>query len=150
MMNSKPVIIFLFVMLAFSGCKKEEESWTYCMGCELVAWVGNYDGTGEYYNDNPPKTEIDVPVLVSIENNSGSTLKTTVTVVDKFDATFTSSKNNNNYYYTVPESDVSLSLNLSKRSSDFKLTGTVKIYKGTSNPIIVDQSISFVVYKLKD
>jgi len=138
------------VILTFSGCKKKEESWIYCVDCELVEWAGNYDGTGEYYNDNPPKTEVDVPVLVSIENSSGSILKTTVTVVDKFDATFTSSKNDDNYYYTVPGSDKSLSLNLSKRSSDFKLTGTVKIYRSKSDSIIVDKSISFVVYKQKD
>ena len=120
------------------------------MDCELVEWVGNFEGTGEYYNDNPPITEYDVPVHISIENISGTQLKTTVKAGDKIQETFTTSKNDNNYYYTVPGSDKSLSLNLSKRSSDFKLTGTVKKYRSKSDSIIVDKSISFVVYKQKD
>jgi len=133
--------------MIFAGCKKEEDQWLFCEGCDISAWVGEYSGTGDYYADGAIETEFDVPIMLSIENTSGNVLKTSVVVEERFSTSFIYTKNDNDYFIEVPGSSKSLSLTLKKRDSDYKLSGTVKMYHYFKDSIIIDHSISFESYK---
>ncbi len=145
----RTLIVFFAITLVFHGaCKKENSpSWTFCDDCSLDEWVGDYEGAGDYYNGTSDETELGVPTIVKIENTSGDILRTTVTVVDRFTTSFTSSKNNNDHYYSVPGSDKSLDLSLSKNGDEYKLSGTVKLFHFNKDTLVVDQSISFDAFK---
>ena len=149
MTNLKSLLIIILLLFVIAGCGKDEESWIYCIDCELSTWVGDYDGLGEYYSEITGESETDVQTQISIENSSGNTLKTKFTAVDKFIATFISTKNDSAYYYDIPGSNKSLSLTLKEKGVDYKLSGTVKLYHNSGDSIILDHSISFDTYKLK-
>jgi len=135
-------------VLLFSQCKKDEEGWVFCVGCELSSWVGVYSGTGVYYTDNNGgKTVFDVPTTVTIENTDGTTLKTKVVAEDFFTINFTVDKNDNEFNIEIPGSNQSLSLTLSKRGSDYKLSGTAKDYRIQADTVYTYNSISFDVFK---
>ncbi len=137
------VFSLLVVLLVFSQCKKEADSWTYCVDCGNEEWVGNFEGTGVYYSDADSLTVYDVPTVVEMDTLSDLFMKTKVIVADYFESTTTFSKTDDNYYIEVPGSNGSLSLTLSKKGSEYKLSGTVKQYHSG----IIDNSISFDVYK---
>ncbi len=140
--------MILLGLIVIVGCKKEETKWNYCTDCELIDWVGEYEGSGEYFNENNNTSELNVPTSIIIENTSGTVLKTKVEAGDKISTSFTSSKSNNKYYYDVPGSNKSLSLMLSKSGSEYKLSGTVKLFHYIKDTVLViDHSISFDTFK---
>ena len=143
----KIALVLLMVSLLFSQCKKEDEEWTFCIDCELSSWVGNFEGSGVYYSDTDGQTVMDVPTIVTIENSSGTILKTTVDSEDHFSTTFFVNKTNNDYFVEMPGSNSSLSLTLSKKGSEYKLSGTAKLYHYQSDTLFTDHSISFDVFK---
>lgn len=114
---SKPILIllFLFIPILFTQCKKDDENWTYCVDCEISAWVGTYEGAGVYFSDTDGKTIIDVPTTVTIDSSSATELKSTVTAENYFTTSFTIDKTNNDYYINQPGSSKSLTLTLSKK-----------------------------------
>lgn len=148
MVNKLKILLFIFIGVLFlAQCNKNEEEWSFCNECELNSWVGDYDGTGDYYSDIDGKTVFEVPTMVTIENTSGFVLKITVTAVEYFTTTVTTSKNDNNYFFEVPGSNSSLSLTLSKKGDEYKLSGTSKQYHNEGDTLFVDNSISFDVYR---
>ncbi len=149
-MSKRIIILILFLgIILFSQCKKDEESWTYCVDCELNSWVGNYEGTGDYYSDSDGQTIMDVPTTVIIENTSGTILFTKVTAEELFYTTFTIDKTDNEYIIEQPGSSRSLSLTLSEKGSEYKLSGTARLYHQQSDTLFIDHSISFDVFKSK-
>ena len=149
MTNLKTSLIIFLLSFVIAGCGKEDESWIYCIDCDLSTWVGDYDGFGEYYSEITGESDSDVQTQITIENSSGNTLKTKVTAVDKFTATFISTKNDSAYYYDIPGTNKSLSLTLKEKGVDYKLSGTVKLYHNIGDSTVLDHSISFDTYKLK-
>ena len=143
----KIVLFILMGILLFSQCKKDEEDWVFCIDCDLNSWVGNYEGSGVYYSDIDGKTDFDVQTNITVENISGTILKTTVTAGDYFTSSTTASKDNSDYFFEVPGSNGSLSLTLSKKGNEYKLTGTSKQYHYQSDTLFTDHSISFDVFK---
>lgn len=144
MLKTGVIIIFITGLLIFSGCKKDEVNWTYCTDCEISNWTGDYTGVGEYFNG---KITVNLLTTISIENTSGNVLKTTINVEDVFSTNFVSTKNDNEYYYDVPGSNKSLNLTLSTKDSEYKLTGTAKLYHFEKDTLVIDQSISFDAFR---
>lgn len=135
-------------VLLFSQCKKDEEDWVFCVDCDLSSWVGVYNGSGVYYTDyDGGSSALDVPVVVTIENSSGTILKTNVTAEDFFTISFIVDKTDNEYIIELPGSSSSLSLTLSKRGNDYKLSGTAKSYHHQGDSLFIYNSISFDVFK---
>ncbi len=144
MINIKSTIIVLFVILTFSGCKKSEESWSFCEGCNLNEWVGTYEGTGTYFKEANMFNDYDVPTTITIENPEGNLLSSIVIAGDYLNLGFESNKSDDHYYYSIAGSVKTLHLSLSRKGNDLRLTGTAEEYKG--NRV---ESISFEVFKLK-
>ena len=142
------LFILLGSILLFSQCKKEDDDWVFCMDCNNEQWVGSYEGTGVYYSDNDGKTDYDVPTTVTIESLSDVLLKTAVVAEDYFETSIIADKSDNYYYFEVPGSNRSLSLTLSKKGNEYKLSGTSKIYHQQGDSLFTDRSISFDVYKI--
>ena len=141
------ILLFLVAVLLFSQCKKDNDDWAFCIDCNNEQWAGNYEGVGVYYSDNDGKTVYDVPTTVTIESLSDVLLKTIVVAEDYFETSTTASKTDVFYYFEVPGSNGSLSLTLSKKGGDYKLSGTSKIYHQQGDSLFTDRSISFDVYK---
>lgn len=147
-MQKQSLLFIFFLLLIISlGCKKETSSWQYCDECELSAWVGEYQGDGDYYNGSTEQTTLNVPTSLKIENISGNVLKTTIVVDDQLTTSFTSTKNDTKYYYDVPGSNKSMNLTLSIKDTEYKLSGTVKLFHYQKDTIVIDQSISFDTFK---
>jgi hypothetical protein len=140
------IILIFSGLIVFSNCKKEDD-WNYCEDCNLGSWVGEYSGTGNYYSDTEGSTEMGVPVVLTIENSDGNVLKTKVTVEDRFMLSFISTKNDSSFFYEISGTSKSLSLSLSKKGSEFKLSGTSKTYHIQSDTTFIDHSISFEVFR---
>lgn len=140
-------LIIALSILIITACKKDSTPWSFCVDCDRSEWVGEYSGVGDYYKDGNNNPELDVPISLVIENESGSVLTTDVVVEDKFTTDFTNSKNDNNYFYEVPSSNKTLSLSLSKKDLEYKLSGTVKIFHYEKDTVVIDHSISFDAYK---
>ncbi len=141
------LILIITWLILFSNCKKEEDSWNYCDNCTLEEWAGDYNGTGNYFSDSDSNSDLDVPVVVLIETGSGNLLKTKVTVEDRFMVSFTSLKNDSSYFYEVPGTNKSLSLSLSRKNSEYKLSGTAKSFHYQSDTLFIDHSVSFEVFR---
>tara|TARA_Y100000385_G_C13108792_1_gene650489 strand:- start:7989 stop:8480 length:492 start_codon:yes stop_codon:yes gene_type:complete len=151
---AKMVIRFSFVIFIYSflttlsSCQKETtDNWSFCAECDISEWVGEYAGQGDYYSGTLDETEYNVPVSISIENPSGQVLKIIVDAENKISTTFTSTKNNNTYYCRVNGSNKSLDINLSKDNLNYKLSGTIKLYHYDNDIMVIDQSISFDLFK---
>ncbi len=142
------IFIFLVVVILFSQCKKEDDDWAFCMDCNNEQWVGSYEGAGVYYSDNDGITDYDVPTTVTIESLSDVLLKTIVIAEDYFETSTIANKSDSNYYIEVPGSNRSLSLTLSKKGNEYKLSGTSRIYHQQGDSLFTDRSISFDVYKI--
>lgn len=147
MLLRKGILLLLFVTISLMGCKKDNNSWLFCDGCTLDEWVGNYSGKGDYYSDSNGETQHETPITLTLENPSGRVIKTTVVVEDKFSTSFTTTKSDDDYFIEVPGSSKSLSLTLSKRDSEYKLSGTVKLFHYEKDTIVIDHSISFESFK---
>ena len=142
------ITIISLMLLIFGACKKNESpTWTFCTNCTLDEWTGSYSGEGDYYNGTADKTELNIPTLVVIENLSGNVLKTTITAEDRLSTSFISTKDDNNHYYSIAGSGKSMDLSLSIKGSEFKLSGTVKLYHINKDTVVIDQSISFDTYR---
>ncbi len=83
----------------------------------------------------------------TIENTIDTTLITKVIAEDYFLTTFTVYKTNDEYIIELPGSGKSLSLTLSKKGNEYKLSGTAKVYHYPMDTLFTDHSISFDVYK---
>ena len=147
MSKLKIILILIISTILFSQCKKDNESWTYCVDCSIGEWVGTFEGTGIYYSDRDGQTITGVPTVVTIDSNSATVLKTTVIAEDYFTTSFTVNKTDENYYINIPGSSQSLNLTLSKKGTEFKLSGTVKIYHYQSDTLFTDHSVSFDTFK---
>jgi len=147
MLNNINMAGVLVVLILIVGCKKKEPGWLYCDDCDLSTWEGSYEGEGDYYNGSTEQTTLNLSTSVQIDNISGNVLKTKIVVEDKMSTSFTSSKNDTEYYYDVAGSNKSLAITLSTKGQDTKLSGTVKLFHYQKDTLVVDQSISFEVYK---
>lgn len=147
-MSKIKLILILFIgTILFSQCKKDDESWTYCVDCNISAWIGTFEGTGVYYSDTDGSTVENVPAVITIDSGSATILKPTVTAQDYFTTSFTVNKTDNDYYINLPGSSKSLTLMLSKKGVEYKLSGTVKMYHYQSDTLFTDHSISFEAFK---
>jgi len=148
-MNRLIVLILMGTILLFSQCKKEEENWTPCTDCELEVWVGTFDGSGVYYQEVDSTSKIDVATKVIIENTNNTMLKVNVNSDNLYSSISFVNKNNNLSYIELAGSNSSLSLTLTKKDNDYRLSGTSKKYHYDGDTLLViDYSLSFEVLKV--
>ena len=146
----KIALFLLIVSLLFSQCKKDEEEWIYCIGCDIGEWVGYYEGTGNYYRESDSSYVMDVPTEITIDSVSETMLKATVVGDKYFSSTTMIYKNNNDFFVEIAGSNKSISLTLSRRGNEHKLTGTSKAYHYENDTIlIIDQSLSYETFKIQ-
>lgn len=147
-MSKIKLILLLFIgTILFSQCKKDDASWTYCVDCNISAWVGTFEGIGVYYSDIDGSTVENVLTIITIDSGSVNILKPTVTAQDYFTTSFTVTKTDNDYYINLPGSSKSLTLMLAQKGDEYKLSGTVKIHHLQSDTLFIDHSISFDTFK---
>jgi hypothetical protein len=144
------LLILLSVVFLLSQCKKEEEDWNYC-NCGIGTWVGTYNGSGDYYEDEQPDPK-PVEVGVVIEQFSSGNLTVRINAPDDYAETFYVEKKDSTYYITVNGNYESLNLNLKKKGTEYKLTGTAKNFhtetdENDSTFTVYDKVLSFDVLK---
>ncbi len=139
----------LVVLLLLWGCgKTDNRQWVFCDGCSLSVWEGDYSGDGTYYNRaNGTNGDKKIPVSVSIELTGEQSLKGSISSKDIIPFEFSGTKTDSDYYFSYAGSTQSVSLNLYKSDSDYKLTGTAKRYHVKNDSVVVDESLSFEVIK---
>ena len=144
------LIAISFVFL-FSQCKKEEtSSWSPCVNCDISAWEGTFDGTGVYFQELDSTSQNDVATTVSIENTSGTMLKVKIDSDNLFSSTTMVSKTDNSNVIALAGSNSSISLTLTKKDNDLRISGTSKKYHlNIDTVLVIDYSLSFDVIKLK-
>lgn len=150
-MKTQLLIVLILSALVFTtGCNKEDsDSWAYCDGCPLEAWVGEYEGTGEFYDNNTEEYTTNIPSTISIVNTSDNILKIEVLGEDYYSRSFSKIKDDDNYSLDVLGSTASLSLSLSQKSDAYKISGNIKQYHSKKDSVIIDYSFSFEAFKDK-
>ncbi len=143
------VIIVSGVILLLGQCKKDSDDYSYCTGCPVDAWVGDFSGTGIYFTSPTGETFEDVDVEVSIENPGGNNLKINITAPNYVSFQFFGSKSNDEHYFTIAGTSQSLDLTLykHKNGADYKINGTAKTYENKKDSVLVDKSLTFSVFK---
>ena len=156
MKRSTYILIISGILLLgfFQHCKKPTEDWTFCDGCEIDSWVGNYTGTGSYYQDVGNEIIDGVDVLLEIENPSANQFNIKLLAPDYYSQSFFTSKNDSNYYFGIEGATSSIQINLYKKGSDFKVSGVAKKYHwewqyepDTAYVLIPDHTLTFDVFK---
>jgi len=141
------VLILLSGVLLFMQCKKETEDWVFC-NCGIDSWVGEYDGNGNYYEDEEVDAET-VSVQVNIEQFSPKNLTISVIATDVYSQTFYGIKDDSTYYLTINGSNKSLIMNLKKKGNELKLIGTAKNFHWETNDdstfLVTDKTLAFDV-----
>lgn len=155
-MRKKVVILFLFsllLILIFEQCKEPEEDWSFCEGCPIESWTGDYSGSGSYYEEASNSIIDDVEVQLTIENPLGNQFKIQVLSPDYYSQTFFSSKSDSNYYFDIAGESSSIHLSLYKKSDGYKINGVAKkfhwewVYEpDTAYILIPDHTLSFEVF----
>jgi len=139
--------------LMLAGCKKETTSpWVYCEDCLAPAWVGSYEGTGDYYSETTGEQVYDTETQIDVVELSNSRLRFTVLAPDLYEVTFTASKNNNDNFVNLSGSGSSLHVTLTQNGEQNRMTGTAKHYHWVYSPdtaLIIDHSLSFEVFSIQ-
>ena len=142
-------ICLLGFLLLFQNCKKDDTSFSYCTGCPISSWTGNYNGTGTYFIASSGETFEGVNVNVSIENTYDSTLVVKLTAENYISESFSTSKTSDDHYILLGSGSETLDIGLKKNDNQYKLDGTFK--KNTWNKIdsvwIVNKSLTFSALK---
>lgn len=153
---SSPIWGFLgIILLIFLGqCKEPEEDWSFCEGCPIESWTGDYSGSGSYYEEATNSIVDGVDVQLTIENPSANQFNIQVLSPDYYSQSFYSSKSDSNYYFDLAGENNSIHLSLYQRSDGYKINGVAKKYHwewvhepDTSYQILIpDHTLSFEVY----
>ena len=142
-----PILIAVAVFL--QHCKKDNDNFSYCIGCPISSWVGFYHGSGAYFTANTGETTDGIEVNVSISNNYDSNLVVNVEAPGYISESFSKSKNDEYHYILMGSGSRTLDIGLKKKDNEFKLDGTLK--RNSWNKIdsvwVVDQSLTFQVNK---
>lgn len=139
-------IMVLFVVF-FQNCKKDNSTYSFCTGCPIEAWAGDYSGTGTYFTTNTGETIPDVEVDLIIENPGGNNLKINITSPKHVSFQFFGAKDNDEHYFTIAGSTQSLNLTLYQKGNEYKINGTAKTYISAKDSIVVDKVLTFRVFK---
>jgi hypothetical protein len=144
---------FLLLTL-FQQCKKPADDWTFCEGCGMDAWTGNYSGKGSYYKDVGNEITDGVDVQLEIENPAGHQFLIKILSPGYYSQSFFSSKSDSNYYFSITGQTSSVNLSLYRKGDDFKINGVAKKYHwewqyepDTVLIKIPDHTLSFEVHK---
>ncbi len=144
------VFILAGIILTFAQCKKDEQdNYSYCTGCPIDAWVGEYTGTGTYFTSTTGETTDNVEVEVTIENPGGNNMRIDILSPKNVSFQFFGQKNDDEHYFRIAGSTSSLDMNLYKNSNrkDYKINGTAKTYQSVRDSIKVIRSLTFRVFK---
>jgi len=140
--------------LMLLGCKKETTSpWVYCEDCSAPAWVGSYEGTGDYYSETSGEQFYDTETQVDVVEMNDSRLKFSVLAPDLYEVTFTVLKDNNDNFVNLSGSTSSLHVTLTQNGSQDRITGTAKHYHWEYDPdtvLLIDHSLSFEVFSIQE
>lgn len=139
----------LTLLLVFSRCNKAEDpNYSYCTGCPVSAWVGDYQGSGTYYTFASNETFEGIETTVVITNPYDSVLKIEVNAPNYISENFSKSKTTDEHYLTTGSGSRTLDLNLSTNQIGYRLNGTVKInqFDNKDSTWKVVKSLTFQVY----
>jgi len=148
--NTKTIglIILAGIILTLMQCKKEKQNdYSYCTGCPIEAWAGDYSGTGTYFTTNTGETIPDVEVDLSIEHPGGNNLKINIRSPKLVSFQFFGTKNNDEHYFTIAGNTQSLDLTLYQKGNEYKINGTTKTYISIKDSVVVNKVLTFRVFK---
>ena len=146
-MRSGIIIIAGFLFL-FTNCKKDEtEDFSYCTGCPIEEWVGDFAGKGTYFKASTGTTQEDIDVTLKVKITSGDNLSFNILAPNYFSQVFYGSKDNDQHYIQIAGTAKSLDLNLYKKVTEYKITGTAKTYKTPADGgTVIDETLTFRVF----
>lgn len=139
--------MLLAFLILFQNCKKEE-NFTYCTDCALETWVGDYSGSGAYFDASNGNTS-DTEVEISIENPYNDLLEIHVKAEQYLSEKYTTSKDDTQHYITINSGAKSLDLSLYQKDLEYKLNGTLKHnhWNNKDSVWVMDRSLTFSVNK---
>jgi hypothetical protein len=149
-MKTYTLLLAGILFFMFSQCNKsDEQEFTYCTGCPLSAWVGDYQGSGTYYTFSSNETFEGVETSVTITNPYDSLLKINIDAPDYINEIFSKSKTTDEHYLTTGSGSRTLDLNLSSNALDYRLNGTLKFnqFDNKDSTWKVVKSLTFQVDK---
>lgn len=138
------ITLLMIVLLANSSCKKEEnEVFINCNQCVIADWVGEYEGTGDYY-DGDEETIKDIGTVVTLTNTYGNYIKVNVVAEGLYSETITVLLDEMGYSIHQVNENNQLDLTIAKSNKRYRLTGTFKTYIDFPKYF---ESFSFEVYR---
>lgn len=143
------IVSVIILLSVFAQCKKETDDWIFC-NCVIDEWIGDYNGSGNYYKGEEVDAQ-QVDVQLTIEQIAPENLKIQVVAPDVYTETFYGNKNDSTYYLTINGTSKSLIMNLKVKDNELKLTGTAKnfhwVYDPDSTYLVTDKTLAFDVLK---
>jgi hypothetical protein len=143
------LISALLIILVFSKCKEDEEAsdgWSNCLDCTVTEWVGNYEGTGDFFDYTSNSTTNGIPVSVEIEETAPEYLTVYFHSPNYLSVTISGSLVSN-YIISFAGSGSSVTATLNVRDQDYKLSGNAKKFHYHSDSLVMDEMVNFEVLK---
>jgi hypothetical protein len=135
-----------------SSCGDKEESgenWHTCSECNLDTWIGSFSGKATYFDAVMMNEITDLEITVEFMETGEDYLMTKVTVPNYYSATV-SGEMTSTYSVSFAGSGTSLLGTLYSRydrDSEYRFTGNSKKFHYKGNELVVDEVVSFEVYK---
>jgi hypothetical protein len=147
---SNVFILGMLLIIIFLGCKKEEEAkdgWKNCLDCSAASWVGEFNGTGDYFDYETNSTKNDIPVSIKIEETAPEYL-TIYFVAPNYLSTNISGSLVSNYIISFAGSGSSITATLNIKDQELKLDGNTRKFHYDSDSLVLDKLVSFEVTKI--
>ena len=144
--------IFFVVLLLVMGswaCKDKEEdknNWISCYSCSIDSWTGIFEGTTSYFDADTVNVVEDLDITIEFEETASDYLTAYINVPNYF-STAISGEWNSPYSISFAGSNSSLVATLHEKDGDLRLAGNAKKFHFKVDSLIVDEVISFEVYK---
>lgn len=147
------VLFFSFVFslstFVIIGCgdDEEDEPWDKCYECTADSWIGEFNGTCDYFNYHLNVTREDRSIKVEIAETATNYFEVKIISPENFNATiygdFVTSQ-----IISFSSSNSSVSATMYVNGQDLKLIGNSKKFHWESDTLLVyDEVVNFEVFK---
>jgi hypothetical protein len=140
----------LFLVLAACGEKDDTgEKWRTCSDCTLDSWVGSFSGKATYFDAVLVNEVPDLDATVVFQKTGDIYLTAYVTIPEYFSATMSGGWTSP-YSISFAGSGTSVSGTMYTRydrDSEFRFSGNSKKFHYKGNELVVDEVVTFEVYK---